>query len=134
MGVVSGDPKEGGERAKLNFGHTLGHAIESASNYELAHGRAVSLGMIAALRLARRMGVLEEDFEARLTELLGSWNLPTMLPTPYDWDTVRAALELDKKNRDGRWTFILPRRPGELDIRVGVDPELVESVYRSLLP
>ncbi|MCA9794586.1 MAG: 3-dehydroquinate synthase, partial [Candidatus Eremiobacteraeota bacterium] len=128
------DPKEAGERAHLNLGHTLGHAIESVSNYALSHGQAVSIGLVAAVRLARRLGYLEVDFEQRLLDLLAGWQLPTRLERDYGWDEVLEVMTRDKKNRDGRLTFVLPHRPGQVEVVRGVDPARVEEVYRGLCP
>lgn len=134
MGVVARDPKEAGERAHLNLGHTLAHALESVSDYGLSHGRAVSLGLIAAVRLARRLGRLELDYEQRLMQLLDKWRLPTRLERDYGWPQVLDVMARDKKNRDGQLTFVVPHRPGQVEVVRGVDPGEVEEVYRGLCP
>ncbi len=133
MDIVSRDPKEGGLRALLNFGHTLGHAIEAASNFELAHGRAVALGMVAAVRLARSRGLLVEDFEERLAGLLRFWGLPTSLKMEVSGGQILELLKLDKKNREGRLTFVLPRRPGCFEIVPGIAEQEALEVLDSLL-
>src|SRR6185295_4094757 len=74
--VVTEDEKESGRRAILNFGHTLGHALESESAYALLHGEAVSLGMVAALTLGRARGVTEAALVPRATALLAKLGLP----------------------------------------------------------
>lgn len=132
MEVVGRDPKEGGLRALLNFGHTLGHAIEAVSNFELAHGRAVALGMLAAVRLSRDRGLLRQDFEGRLVDLLTRWGLPTVLELELEAGEVMTRLKLDKKNRDGRVTFVLPRAPGDFEVVPGVEEAEALEVLNSL--
>ena len=74
--LVEADEFDRGERRLLNFGHTIGHAVESASGYTLRHGEAVSIGMVAISRTGERLGVTQEGTEARLTALLQTYNLP----------------------------------------------------------
>lgn len=135
--VVEQDPYERtGLRATLNLGHTFGHALEWCSSYQLRHGEAVALGMLAALRLSRSLGLLEEDFETPLTDLLRRWSLPVSLPQPeaehWGWEGIARAFGRDKKNSEGRWTFILPRRVGLMEIVSGPDPEAVRDAVESL--
>jgi len=114
--VVERDPFERDLRRVLNLGHTAGHALEAALGYRgLAHGEAVGLGLLAAWRVAVARGVAEErwlDDTRRLVELAG---LPTRVPD-VDPDALRAALRLDKKRREGALTFVLPVRPGRVEI------------------
>jgi 3-dehydroquinate synthase len=97
-GVVSRDPREAGERAYLNYGHTLAHAIEKRERYRIRHGEAVSVGLVYAAavgRAARRLDGATADRHRRLLGALG-------LPTTYDrdaWPELRAAMRLDKKAR-----------------------------------
>jgi 3-dehydroquinate synthetase len=110
--VVSGDEREVGRRAILNFGHTIGHAIEAASGYELLHGEAVSLGMVAALALGRTRGHTPEALVARTTALLARLGLPVDVGhrlTPE----VLERIEVDKKRRSDDVRFVLVPRPGE---------------------
>jgi 3-dehydroquinate synthase len=109
--VVVSDEREGGRRAILNFGHTLGHAIESESSYALLHGEAVSLGMVAALALGRDRGVTEPALVPRAVALLRKLGLPVDLAgrlTP----TVLARVEVDKKRRSDRVQFVFVPRLG----------------------
>lgn len=131
LDIVGRDPFERAERAWLNLGHTLGHALETAGHYGLqTHGEAVAVGMLAALRLSRRLGMLEEDFEHWLVALYHAWDLPRFVPAPIEWPQVAAALRHDKK---GRHTFILPRRIGEVAVVPDVPEDEVRAVFDALL-
>lgn len=137
VGVVKEDPYEKtGLRATLNLGHSYGHAIEWCSDFSLNHGEAVALGLVCGLRLSRELGLLEDDFEEDLVELLRRWGLPTSIPlsdSAYSWERMAEALGRDKKNKDGKWCFVLPRRVGEVTTVFGPDPGAVKRAYRSLL-
>ncbi len=135
--VVVEDPYETtGLRATLNLGHTFGHALEWTSGFDLRHGEAVGLGMLAAVRLSRGLGLLEVDFERELVELLQRWSLPVCLPCPsracWDWEPIRQAFGRDKKASAGSWNFILPIRPGRVLQVTAPDPELVRRAVESL--
>lgn len=115
--VVGLDAREGGIRASLNLGHTLGHAFESAAGLgRLAHGEAVSLGLVAALQIGVRLGVTSEELAVRVEGLLRKWGLPT------DWkaepiEEALALLELDKKRSGSRVRFVLVRRPEAVEFQ-----------------
>lgn len=131
LDIVTRDPLEKGERAHLNLGHTLGHALETAGEYKaLSHGQAVALGMLAALRLSRRQGVLEEDIP--LADLLTRHGLPTRLEATLDWALVEAALMQDKKRVHGQLRFVLPVRVGEVRLVGGVPVEFVKEAFEEL--
>lgn len=121
IAVVEADPTERGSRKLLNFGHTLGHAIESALGYRhLRHGEAVAYGMLFALRLALPRGLPSEDAE-RLRRLLGRFDLPP-LPGDGTLDPERlvAAMARDKKARESGLAWVLPARLGEGRVVGGV--------------
>ena len=133
MRHVLEDPYEQGIRAHLNLGHTLGHALETAQGYGgLSHGQAVGIGLIAALRLSRQLGLLQEDFEDRLERLLRKWRLPTRVPAGIAWDEVEAALLRDKKNRDGQLRFVVVRGLGQIHAQAGIPMEAVRKVFDGL--
>lgn len=114
--VVRQDEREGGLRAILNFGHTVGHAIEAIAGYgEFLHGEAVAIGMVAESRLAGRRGLLDPATIARIETLIATLGLPTAMP-PLDPDDFLAAMGRDKKNLDTGVTFILPTGIGEVRI------------------
>lgn len=132
MEVVSGDPKESGRRALLNLGHTLGHALEAAGGFRLRHGEAVALGLLAAHRLAQNRGLLQQPFEHELRQLFERWRLPTVLKEPPPWPRVAEALAKDKKNRGASLTFVLPQRPGQMQIVSDLELHEVEPVFDGL--
>jgi 3-dehydroquinate synthase len=114
----------------LNFGHTVGHAIETVAGYGGAfrHGEAVAVGMVAESRIAERIGWIAPDITERLIRLLDRIGLPTAAPR-LDAGALLDAMGRDKKNQDGRTRFVLPRRlghveltdaPTESDIRAGL--------------
>lgn len=104
--VVAADPTERGERAILNFGHTLGHAIEAASGFSLRHGEAIAIGMVLEARLGEQLGVTAAGMAARLEALLTAAGLPTRTDLPAA-DLV-ARTRTDKKNAGGRVRYALP--------------------------
>lgn len=114
--VVSRDEREEtGLRAVLNFGHTIGHAIEAVAGYGggFQHGEAVSVGMVAESRLAERLGWIGPDVTARLIRLLERFGLPTSAPG-LDHQSLINAMGRDKKNRGGKIRFVLPERIGHV--------------------
>jgi 3-dehydroquinate synthase len=130
--VVSEDEFEGGLRQILNFGHTLGHAIEAASKYELGHGSAVAVGMLLEARLGERLGITEEGTHGRLKgpleELLGPLDRVT-----YDSDVAAGYLRTDKKVRRGRPRVVLLKRLGEVDPGEGWSHEVPEELLAEAL-
>ncbi len=97
--VVSEDERESGRRAILNAGHTVAHALEAASHYQLSHGEAVALGLLAECVLAERMGVAEPGLSVRVGSLLERLGLPVRLPESVDYSTAVLRMSVDKKNR-----------------------------------
>ena len=131
--VVSSDPEERGLRAILNYGHTIGHAIEAATGYgEYLHGEAVAIGMTGAARIASRMGVLQESAAARQSELLRAFGLPLSAPG-LDPAAVLGAMRMDKKVTGGRPRFVLLEDIGRAAVHDDVDPRMVDDVVRGLL-
>jgi 3-dehydroquinate synthase len=110
--VVTEDERESGRRAILNFGHTLGHALEAESGYGLLHGEAVSLGMVAALALGISRGVTEPGLRPRVARLLGRLGLPVDVEGRVS-PAVLARVEVDKKRRSDKVRFVFVPRPGE---------------------
>lgn len=115
--IVARDERESGDRALLNFGHTLGHALEAEGGYErLTHGEAVSLGMVAALRIGVALGATDPALARRVTALLAALGLPTDL----DAQPLTAALPfvgLDKKRKGGAVRFVLLDALGRASVR-----------------
>ena len=104
--VVSDDLREAGRREILNYGHTLGHAIERVENYRIRHGEAVAIGMVFVAELARSAGRLDEEAVARHRRVLAAVGLPTAY-RPGAWPELRAAMSVDKKSRGARLRFVI---------------------------
>jgi 3-dehydroquinate synthase len=111
--VVLCDERESGMRKVLNFGHTIGHAIESVSNYRLLHGEAVAIGMTLEAHLAERLGIAEAGTATRIQDALTAIGLPTTMPT-LDRGAVLSATRADKKARAGRVEYALPECIGSM--------------------
>jgi 3-dehydroquinate synthase len=112
--VVSRDEREEGLRKTLNFGHTIGHAVELESGYSLLHGEAVAIGMALEGRLAERIGVAQAGTADAISGALKAAGLSTELPADFDCDAVMAAMQSDKKGRLGKTRFALPLRIGAM--------------------
>jgi 3-dehydroquinate synthase len=112
--VVAADERERGRRAILNFGHTVGHAIEATARFAVLHGEAVAIGMAYESRLAERLGIAERGTAARIARLLERYRLPVELPAGATVDGLVAAMQLDKKVRTGTVRFALPRAVGRM--------------------
>lgn len=110
--VVGRDEKESGPRRILNFGHTLGHAVEAVSGYTLLHGEAISIGMVLEARLGERLGVTEPGTAEALIAALECLELPTRVPDGMDAGAVLHATRSDKKARQGRVEYSLIERIG----------------------
>ncbi len=129
--VVQEDPFERGRRAELNLGHTFGHALENLSGYRLRHGEAVSIGMVAACRLAARMGVCSPDLAARMEGILRKVGLPVR-HAGYQAEAIWAAMASDKKRKGGKLRFILPVHPGHMMITDQAPQALVLEIMREI--
>lgn len=110
--IVEQDERESGLRKILNFGHTIGHAVENLSGYELSHGEAISIGMIVEGRLAVAMKLLQNHELSRLTELMKKAGLPTEIPKGIEMSNIIEAMKLDKKSRSGKIEMALPKEIG----------------------
>ena len=123
--VVAADEREGGLRAILNYGHTLGHAVETLSGYgTYLHGEAVGLGMLAAGEVSLAMGLWQPGDQQRQRAVIASAGLPLAWPA-LDPQAVLACLQGDKKVRQGRVRFVLPTAIGAVEIRDDVEPEII---------
>lgn len=132
--VVEADEKESGRRRILNFGHTVGHAVERVTGYEMAHGDAVSIGMVAAARLSVELGYFGAEDAGRLERLCVTWGLPVRLPPGIDCEAILTAMRADKKRVAGDLHFILPVRIGETRECVNPDPGLLGRVLEAMQP
>src|SRR6056297_1469277 len=130
--VVEADEREAGQRALLNFGHTFGHAIETATGYtRYRHGEAVAIGMHLAARLSARLGMIPDEDADRLARLLASLGLPTDRPADVEPKQLLAHMHLDKKNRGGRIRLILLDALGAAIIRDDIEPNLLLELLES---
>lgn len=131
--VVSADPREAGRREILNYGHTLGHALERVEDYRWRHGDAVAVGMMFAAALGRLAGRLDPTTADRHREVLSGLGLPTGYD-PAAWPRLQEAMRLDKKSRGGRLRFVVLdglARPGILD---DPPPDLLAAAYAEVSP
>jgi 3-dehydroquinate synthase len=130
--VVAADEREGGLRAILNYGHTLGHVVEALCGYgTYLHGEAVGLGMLAAGQIAVAMGLWGPDDQARQRALIAAAALPLQMPA-LDGAAVLACLQGDKKVRSGKVRFVLPTGIGTVEIRDDVDAATITAVMAQL--
>ena len=149
--VVEEDPFEGGRRAVLNLGHTAGHALERLSGFTLRHGEAVGIGMVAAARIAVKLGRADPSLAGRVEGILAAWGLPVRCPPfqyegkrsgsfPYegkhsgsfDADAIWEAMAHDKKRRGRSLRWVLPNAIGEVEITEDVPRDAVIAVLRDL--
>lgn len=113
--LVEQDERDDGIRRLLNFGHTIGHAIETVSEYRISHGKAVAIGMAAMTRLAEHTGDCADGVFWELYDLLSQYGLPTELP--YDAQTLWQAAFADKKRQDDTLALVVPMRRGQCTVR-----------------
>jgi shikimate kinase/3-dehydroquinate synthase len=131
IAIVEEDPFEQGRRAVLNVGHTVGHALERLSDFSLRHGEAVSIGMVAAAKIAVELGRADVSLVDRIEAILSAWGLPVRCP-PFDADAILAAMAHDKKKQGHELRWVLPRAIGQAEIITDVPPQVVRSVLCSL--
>ncbi len=125
--IVAKDEKDLGLRNILNYGHTVGHALESVSDFKVEHGKAVAIGMLAAARISNQLGLMEENELIRLKSLIEKAGLPTELPS-LEVAKIIQAMKHDKKISRGKIKFILSRALGEVFVTDEVSLALVERV------
>lgn len=131
-GIVAEDEREGGRRALLNYGHTLGHALETVGAHDLAHGEAVAIGLIFAAHLARALGRIDDERVAYHEHVVGTeYGLRTRPPGGLDAGDLLRVMSKDKKALDGL-TFVLDSAQGP-EVVAGVDPDTVLAVLRTFL-
>jgi shikimate kinase / 3-dehydroquinate synthase len=111
--IIQEDPYENGKRAVLNLGHTLGHAIEKVTNYQIRHGEAVAIGMVAAAKVSEYIKIGENGITESIRNVLSSNYLPTGLPEAINKNDLHSVMMLDKKRRSGMPRLALPKKIGE---------------------
>ncbi len=131
--VVSKDERESGLRAILNYGHTIGHAIETVTGYKkYLHGEALAVGMHLEARLSRMLGFIGAEQVERIKAVIGLYELPLELPSEIDPGSLLEAMQLDKKTVAGELKFILPERIGTVKIHSGVSPAEVKEALKNI--
>ena len=127
--VVSQDERELGLRAILNYGHTVGHAVETETGYsKYMHGEAIAMGMCVAARLSEALGIMEKSHVDRIKSLVGAYGLPSELPKDVNGDKLVSLMSLDKKAVAGEMKFILPRTIGSVVIHKGMDMKTLRGI------
>lgn len=126
--VVAEDERESNLRRILNFGHTIGHAVEAASDFAIIHGLAVAIGMVAALRLAVACELCKKSDAGRVAALINAFGLPTEIPPDLDRERIKRYLLTDKKTVGGSVFYVLPTAIGRVVITNEVSDEQVDAV------
>jgi 3-dehydroquinate synthase len=130
--VVSKDERESGLRAILNYGHTIGHAIETVTGYtRFIHGEAVAIGMHLEARLAQLLNYIDKDQVSRIKALIDSYGLPSGMPEEIDENSILSSMQLDKKTVAGELKFILPEKIGSVKIQKGITQDSIRELLQS---
>jgi 3-dehydroquinate synthase len=130
--VVAKDEREAGLRAILNYGHTIGHAIETVTEYKrFLHGEAVAIGMYLEAKLSRMLDLIDEGQVSQIKNVIGSYGLPSEKPASINAHSIFLSMQLDKKAVAGELKFILPEKIGGVRIHKGVSEDLLREVLRS---
>jgi 3-dehydroquinate synthase len=130
--VVGGDFKESGLREILNYGHTLGHAIEHAERYKWRHGAAISIGMVFVAELARIAGRLSDDVVDRHRSVLGLLGLPISYPASK-WNQLVETMQRDKKSRAGSLRFVVLDDLAKPTIMTAPTPEILHAAFQEIV-
>ncbi len=130
--VVESDPREMGERALLNFGHTLGHAVEKSKNFTMPHGHCVAVGFLAAAKMSKARGYLTDKEMTALEEMMRGFSLPLMVDGLNE-DEVLDAVKHDKKMEAGQIKFILLKEVGQAVIVKDVSRREMQDGLRSVI-
>jgi 3-dehydroquinate synthase len=131
--VVSQDEKEAGLRAILNYGHTIGHAVESLTGYRTVnHGEGVAIGMVAAGQIAVELGLWDQASADRQQVLLEKTGLPTKLPAELKIEAILESLLTDKKVKSGKVRFVLPTKIGAAIVTDQATDDVIRPVLRRI--
>lgn len=130
--VVEADEQEGGLRRILNFGHTIGHAVEAASKYRLSHGEAVAIGMVSAAKLSYKLHYLDERSLNRIVDVIEQYQLPSRIPTDYSTEQILSFMASDKKAVGTQLHFVLIKKIGDPFVTAGVHPDIIADVIEEL--
>lgn len=129
--VVSKDERESSFRAILNYGHTIGHAIETLTGYgRMLHGEAIAIGMVCEAKLSNMLGFLDKESFLKIKETIKSFGLPTELPSILEPENMLKTILLDKKNIEGTIRLVIPEAIGKMKINFPVsEKELKKALY-----
>ena len=131
-GIVEMDEQEGGLRRVLNYGHTVGHALEAASNYGLSHGEAVAIGMVAAGKLSFKLGHVDEASSTRILRVIKQYGLPTRIPADLKTEDILKLMATDKKAVGGQVHFVLIRKIGTPFVTADVPLKTLTEVIEEM--
>jgi 3-dehydroquinate synthase len=130
--VVSIDERESGLRAILNYGHTIGHAIETATGYtQFLHGEAVAIGMCCEAWLSQILGILDTEHVKRIEALINAYGLPSIMPPEILIESLISSMKLDKKAVAGELKFVLPEKIGKVIIQKGIGEKAIRDSLHS---
>ncbi len=132
--LVESDERDRGVRRILNFGHTVGHAVEASSGYRLSHGESVAIGMVAAARLSERLHGLPAADASRIAALIRAVGLPGRLPAGMDPEEIRSRLALDKKQEGGTTHYVLIKKMGMPFMNGGVPEGILRETLEEMKP
>jgi shikimate kinase/3-dehydroquinate synthase len=130
--IIKADPYEKGPRAALNLGHTVGHALEQASDYRLLHGEAVAIGVLSEARLSEALGLARSGLAREIEAVLRGVDLPTRIPSGLEPASILEAMKVDKKNVAGELHFALPVEIGQVQVGVKVVGEDLTTLEKLL--
>jgi 3-dehydroquinate synthetase len=139
--VIEIDPFEKGERAVLNLGHTIGHAVEWASreslpggdHFRLSHGEAVAIGMVVEAYLAEELGLAQKGLAQQIQSVLHGLGLPTDIPPGYTAESLIAGMKVDKKRLHRQIRFALPVKVGQVKYGIGIEEEQICKLISSCM-
>lgn len=130
--IVERDEKEGDLRRILNFGHTLGHALEAASDFRLSHGEAVAIGTVGASMISQKLGFLDEASHGRIVRLVKEYGLPTEIPRGFDADDLLDFMASDKKVVGRKIYFVLIKKIGTPFVTADVPTSTIKEVIEEI--
>jgi 3-dehydroquinate synthase len=130
--IIEIDEKEHGIRRILNFGHTIGHAIEAESNYSICHGDGVAIGMVAAARISEKLKHLSGQEREKIEKLIAAFGLPCRIPGSIEIGKVLSRLRVDKKKEGDTIKFVMLKKLGMPFVNGGVSETVIEETIREL--
>jgi len=130
--IVEQDEKEGGLRRILNFGHTLGHALEAASDYRLSHGEAVAIGTVGASQISQKLDFLDEESYGRIVHLVKQYGLPAEIPRGFNTDELLDFMARDKKVVGTKIYFVLIKKIGVPFVTAEVPTGMIRDVIEEM--